>query len=740
MNTVPSAADKSEADAAENFDSQPFNNAARLWRDAGWLGVIPLPAKAKNPPPIGWTGRSAGFATDDQVSEWSDDPAFAYGNLGLHLGWPVTVDGTDYEVIGIDVDHYDDNGKHKRGGDQLDDLAGDYGRLPPTWVSTARAERGDWTSGIRFYRVPRGLAFRGSAAADIEIIQKSHRFAVVWPSHNPKTQTTYRLFCPQSWSEHGQALIGPPDVTELPVLPDRWVDYLTQGRMRDSARPIDSDSSLAQLSAWAERQFGDSTVLCDGMAAELDLWKKAIADEATSHDKVRDAHWNFVRLAAESHTGWLTAINEVTEFWIQDVTARDKREHGELRREIFRSLTGALRKTKAEHGSQHYGKATHTCESMSHESDVKSMTLRDRDGDVARAIPIRGRAMADDPVSERRRNAPLNLRQLRTEPPQPISWLLPDVLARDSYVSLSAAPGTGKSVLTRAIAVAASLGRSAFDPAHGVEPAKVIYLDSENGQDWWRSGLDSMGAPLDLPNLSVVCYPEVGGLDTAKGAREFLALIQSVAADMDGQVDLVVLDTVSRFIDGGENDADTWSQFYRLAIQPLRDQQVAVLRLDHLGKDADRGPRGSSHKLSDVDADFRMTAARAGSDDLTLTLGKRRRQHFAQALSVRRRDDPLRHELSTGAASFVVRTADGTVTMLDPGTNTLVADLDRLGIPVDLGRLKAQAAYAGARGALTASNQAWSAAIKFRRERASQTKTHETENDSTDTGTANDAS
>ncbi|MGP4058438.1 AAA family ATPase [Mycobacterium sp. 4D054] len=599
-----------------------FSDIAAPWRAAGWLGTIPLPEKAKNPPPVGWTGRNAGFATDAQIAQWCDDPKYRNPNLGLHLGWPVMVNGIECEVLGIDVDHYLDGDKDKLGGDQLAALESQLGTLPPTWVSTARArnddgtDRGDWTSGIRFFLVPRGLAFRGQAAADIEVIQKNHRFAVVWPSFNPKTETTYRLFSPQSWSDHGHGADGHeiPDVTTLPVLPDSWVDYLTQGRMRDSQRPIDADSSLGELEQWALKQFQDAETLCPVMRRQLERRKRSIAEDATSHDKVRDAHWEFLRLATEGHTGWLTAINEATEFWIQDVTARDKRSYGELRREIFRSLTGALRKFKSENGSQHYGKTPCVC------SPIKSTAVQ-----------------GDSMYAGSTRNAPLDLRELRTVPPEPISWLLPDMLPCASYVSLSAAPGTGKSVLSRAIAVEASLGRSAFDPSHEIEPARVIYLDAENGPDWWRDGLDSMGAPLDLPNLSVVCYPDVGGLDTAKGSAEFLTLISDLAEPLGG-VDLVVLETVSRFIDGGENDADTWSQFYRLAIQPLRDQKVAVLRLDHLGKDADKGPRGSSHKLSDVDADFRMTAARAGSDELTLKLGKRRRQHFVETLSVRRKD------------------------------------------------------------------------------------------------------
>ena len=346
-----------------------LTDIAAPWRAAGWLGTIPLPEKAKNPPPVGWTGRNAGFATDAQIAQWCDDPKYRNPNLGLHLGWPVMVNGIECEVLGIDVDHYLDGDKDKLGGDQLAALESQLGTLPPTWVSTARArnddgtDRGDWTSGIRFFLVPRGLAFRGQAAADIEVIQKNHRFAVVWPSFNPKTETTYRLFSPQSWSDHGHGADGHeiPDVTTLPVLPDSWVDYLTQGRMRDSQRPIDADSSLGELEQWALKQFQDAETLCPVMRRQLERRKRSIAEDATSHDKVRDAHWEFLRLATEGHTGWLTAINEATEFWIQDVTARDKRSYGELRREIFRSLTGALRKIKSENGSRHYGKTPCVC-------------------------------------------------------------------------------------------------------------------------------------------------------------------------------------------------------------------------------------------------------------------------------------------------------------------------------------------------------------------------------------------
>lgn len=707
---------------------RPFIDAVDAWRDRGWLGTIPLPEKAKNPPPTGWTGRNAGFPTDEAVDAWRREAKYRRGNIGLRLGWPVLVDGTEYEVCGIDVDDYVSGGKIKYGGKQLKQLETELGPLPATWISSARS---DGTSGIRYVLVPTGLAFVGQADADIEVVQRNHRYAVTWPSVHPDGGT-YHLYPPGVAPDGVNFRDEIPDVTTLAFLPDSWLDHLTNGKTPDSEMEIDQVATLDELDVWADEQFhtGDEASACKFMRETVTKWCDEIAREATSHDKIRGAHWQLVSLAAEGHTGWDWAIGAVETCWTSDVIARDKREAGELRREVWRSRTNAFRKVKAKVDQATKSGARYTpdyclCDPRNYEFVSTTIVFNDSEGHVADVIPIRGTTEA--PAERPARNAPLDLRQLRTEPPQPISWLLPDVLAHDSYVSLSAAPGTGKSLITRAIAVEASLGRSAFDPAHEIDPARVIYFDAENGQDWWRCGLDSMGAPLDLPNLAVLCYPDIGGLDTPKGAKEFHGLIQSTAdGHLGGVVDLIVLDTVSRFIDGGENDADTWSQFYRLAIQPLRDQLVAVLRLDHLGKDADKGPRGSSHKLSDVDADFRMTAARAGSDDLTLTLGKRRRQHFSETLNIRRLDGPLRHELFTVAGQFIMQTSTGETVITDPEVKALVDDLARLNVDIKLGREKAKDAYKAAKGNINARDTVWSNAIKVRKNLA------EPESDSND--------
>ena len=46
----------------------PFAHA-KLYRDLGWLGTIPLPARCKKEPPKGWTGHGAPYPSAD-VQAW----------------------------------------------------------------------------------------------------------------------------------------------------------------------------------------------------------------------------------------------------------------------------------------------------------------------------------------------------------------------------------------------------------------------------------------------------------------------------------------------------------------------------------------------------------------------------------------------------------------------------------------------------------------------------------------------
>lgn len=320
----------------------PYRETARAYRDKYWAGVLPIPYGEKHPPPTGFTGHAAPYPTVDEIEQWCEDGK--RHNICLRLAGV----SKEYEVIGIDVDHYTSGGKEKRGGDQLDSLEQRLGTLPETWISSART---DGLSGIRYFRVPRGLAFRGKIDKDIECIQKGHRFAVVWPSKHPDGGT-YRWFPPGAPLDLSG--IGPvqeiPDARTLALLPEAWLTFLTQNNMSASdLERIDMDSSVDEIHAWADATFhGDSdTEMCSEMQKRINNHKKGIAEDATSHDKIVNAHYNIISLAAEGHLGWVKAVNEIEQFWSEDVILRDKRSLSEVVDEIWRSRTNALRKIKA---------------------------------------------------------------------------------------------------------------------------------------------------------------------------------------------------------------------------------------------------------------------------------------------------------------------------------------------------------------------------------------------------------
>lgn len=341
----------------------PYKDTYKKYLEAGFRGPLPVPYKDKHPPPIDFTGQRAPYPGLDEFDQWCNRSG--RWNICIRLAG---VD-KDYEIIGLDVDQYEKGGRQKKGWDQLKALEDKLGPLPDTWISSARV---DGKSGIRYFRVPRGLAFRGQCAKDIEIIRKGHRFAVVWPSIHPD-QGTYWWFEPGTVPDKlGRSVWSGvlPDARTLPTLPDSWIDYLTSGRtIAVEDELIDVDSEVQEIYDWATDTFhkndchhpsvgsgpeedtqctdcGDETPPCQLMRSKLEKHKKLIEDEATSHDKLTNAHWNILHLAFEGHLGWNEAVNELEEHFINVTLDRGKRGLSEVEGEIFRSRIQALRQIK----------------------------------------------------------------------------------------------------------------------------------------------------------------------------------------------------------------------------------------------------------------------------------------------------------------------------------------------------------------------------------------------------------
>lgn len=222
-----------------------YGQWAEHYRRAMWVHVLPLPPRAKTPPPGGYTGRKADKTPDDaQIDQWvRQQPG---GNLCLRMPG---------DVIGIDVDDYeyeyhardpetkaklylpdgapDMRPGVKTGNITLGGLEDELGPLPATWRSSSR---GDGPSGIRFYRVPSGLLW-GDFGEHLEAIWWGHRYAVVWPSVNPDSNMRY-LWIDETEGEDAEWGCPPPKVTDLPDLPESWVARF--------GRPADTVVTAAQ--------------------------------------------------------------------------------------------------------------------------------------------------------------------------------------------------------------------------------------------------------------------------------------------------------------------------------------------------------------------------------------------------------------------------------------------------------------------------------------------------------------
>ncbi len=215
-------------------------------------------------------------------------------------------------------------------------------------------------------------------------------------------------------------------------------------------------------------------------------------------------------------------------------------------------------------------------------------------------------------------------------------WLLEPIVARGRSHALYAPPKAGKSLFALDGAAALATGRPWLDRPPG-DPRPVLYLDLEMTRDDLRERLGHLGyGPTDdLDLLNYHLLPSLPPLDHAEGGAAVAELVAAYAAE------LVVVDTLARVVNGPENDADTYRAFYRHTGAAVKRAGAALFRLDHAGKDLDRGQRGSSAKADDVDVVWRLTTKDGAG--LTVRATHRRMAWVPDLVEVERKADPLRH-------------------------------------------------------------------------------------------------
>lgn len=177
----------------------PYADAALVYLDRGWFAI---PVVDKTLPEKGTTGKN-GVVTPNKIRAMIQTRPDS--NIAIrHEG-----------TMSIDVDAY----APKVGERSLALRFQQWGPLPPTWTSTSRGA--DAPSRQYFFRVAPELEFVQEAGVDIDVVQHSHRYSVVWPSVHPKTGKEYLWYRPD-----GSLADGPPERSELPLLPTSWIEGL----------------------------------------------------------------------------------------------------------------------------------------------------------------------------------------------------------------------------------------------------------------------------------------------------------------------------------------------------------------------------------------------------------------------------------------------------------------------------------------------------------------------------------
>ncbi len=246
-------------------------------------------------------------------------------------------------------------------------------------------------------------------------------------------------------------------------------------------------------------------------------------------------------------------------------------------------------------------------------------------------------------------------------------WLVEPVLARSRGHSVVASPKVGKSLLMMNLAAHGALGRNAFT-GEPIEPVRTLYLDYEQTEGDLFERFSDMGFTAeDAAELEgrfhYALIPQIGPLDTDKGAADLFMAMGEL-----GDIDLVVIDTMSRCVEGNENDSSTVQDMYRFVCSHLKRKGIAYVRLDHLGKDTSRDARGSSAKNDDVDIVWKLERNDNGA--LKLKATHRRIGWCPETLNLAPKADVL--GWTTERRGWV------------PGTQEVAEILDRLGVDVDV--------------------------------------------------------
>jgi AAA domain-containing protein len=186
------------------------------------------------------------------------------------------------------------------------------------------------------------------------------------------------------------------------------------------------------------------------------------------------------------------------------------------------------------------------------------------------------------------------------EPAPRKDWVIADFLGAGELSCIAAAPGAGKSALATDIAGHVAASRRWF--GRHVQGGGVLYVAAE------RAALvERRFAAFRLYHgLSHLPLGIVSGSVDLRTSTACATEIVNMADELPDAVRLIVIDTVSRALAGGDENAPRdMGQFLR-NVELLQSTLAHVLLLHHIPADGAQRPRGHGSLLGACDTTFRI--------------------------------------------------------------------------------------------------------------------------------------
>jgi KaiC/GvpD/RAD55 family RecA-like ATPase len=177
-----------------------------------------------------------------------------------------------------------------------------------------------------------------------------------------------------------------------------------------------------------------------------------------------------------------------------------------------------------------------------------------------------------------------------------LDWIKRPIVPAGARVAIFGEPGSGKSLFCLQLAYeAAQLGE------------KVLYLDFENPLMAVKQRVIEFGMAQEIyetGSLWIETSADFRDLDTPEGGADLLDML-----DHQGFT-VVIFDSWSSAVSGGENDNDTYRAMDRYSLDELSSRQITAVLIDHVSVKASsngaKTGRGASRKLDQVDVAWRF--------------------------------------------------------------------------------------------------------------------------------------